>query len=145
MRKFVLLAVSLLLVGCSTFTDRVSQRFSANAPVERVLNHDKLAVYLALQQVLEEQGYLVTRAAEAQGIIEARSRRLPTEQFGASQQYHFEIRLRSAIPGITTVEARLREQTEGDFAAGATSTPLHAHGRYEALFEVLEQRLAGGQ
>ena len=144
MRYPVLLAVLLLFAGCSTLSDRVSQRFSAVQPVERVIQHDEEKIFIAAQQILEEQGYLLTRTAQAQGIIEGRSRRLPSDQFGASEQYVLEIRLRSAQPGVTTVEAVLREQVEGDFASGATSSPLREHGRYDAFFDALESRLGQG-
>lgn len=144
MRTFLLLASLLLLAGCRTVSDRVTQRFAAVEPPERVLQHDQEAVFTAAQAVLEEQGYVLTRTALAQGIIDARSRRLPTEQFGASQQYLLTVRLISVDPGVTAVTALLREQTEGDFAAGATSTPLREHGRYDAFFEALEARLAAG-
>lgn len=141
MRLPVLLAAVLILAGCSTLSERVGQRFSAVEPVSRVLHHHEENVFSGAQEVLEEQGYLVTRAAQAQGIIEARSRRLPTEQFGASEQFVMEIRLRSVDPGVTTVEALLRQQVEGDFAAGASSAPLREHGRYDGFFEALETRL----
>ena len=67
MRYPVLLAVLLLFAGCSTLSDRVSQRFSAVQPVERVIQHDEEKIFVAAQQILEEQGYLLTRTAQAQG------------------------------------------------------------------------------
>lgn len=144
MRAFLLLGAILCVAGCSTVTERMNQRFSTAAPQERVFQHEEERVFAAARAALHELGYEITRSGAAQGLIDAESRRLPTEQFGASQQFVLEVRLRSVDPGVTTVTALLRQVTEGDFAAGASGQPLREHGRYDIFFDLLEKKLATG-
>jgi hypothetical protein len=141
MRFLLLLTAALFVAGCESLPDRVTQRFAAPVPQERVLELPAEKVFFAVQQALVRLNYQLTKTAQAQGIINAQSRLLPTERFGSSDQYVFEVRLRALDGGATSVSAVLFEQSEGQFRAGATSTPVREHGRYESFFETLEQVL----
>ena len=141
MRAFFLLGAALLVGGCEALPERVSQRFATPTPQERVIEAPQAEVFEAVQQALTRLNYQVTRAAQAQGIVNGQSRLLPTERFGSSDQYVLEVRLRELDGEATSVSAVLYEQSEGQFQAGATSTPVREHGRYESFFEVLGQVL----
>jgi hypothetical protein len=142
MRAFLLLGAAFLVGGCGALPERLSQRFSTPTPKERIIESPQAEVFDAVQQTMTRLNYQVTRAAQAQGIVNGQSRLLPTERFGSSDQYVLEVRLRELDGQATSLSAILYEQSEGQFQAGATSTPVREHGRYEMFFDVLEQVLA---
>ena len=142
MRFLLVLAAALTWAGCGSvgsMPERVTQRFSAPVPQERVYEVSDGDVFASAQEALTRLGYQLTRTAQAQGILQAQSRLLPTERFGSSDQYQFEIRIRGLDGGAASVSVVLYEQSEGQFRAGATSTPLREHGRYDSFFATLEQ------
>jgi uncharacterized lipoprotein YmbA len=137
--RWLLLVASLgLLSGCGTVQERVTQRFAAPVPQERVVEAEGRQVFVAAQEALTRLRYQLTKTAQAQGIINAQSRLIPTERFGSSDQYQIEVRLRPLDGGATRVIVQLFELSEGQFVAGATSTPIREHGRYESFFETLD-------
>jgi hypothetical protein len=141
MRIYLLLVAAFVVAGCGSVPERVSKRFSAPEPQERIWEVEEAKVFPAVQEALTRLRYQITRAAQAQGIVNAHSRLLPTETFGRADQYLFEIRMRALDGGATSMAAVLYEVSEGEMKAGATSTPLREHGRYASLFEMVEQVL----
>lgn len=143
MRVLLLLIPVLAVVGCESLSQRVSERFSRPEPHERVFEAPEPEVFVAAQKAMERLGYRITRAGEAQGLIEGQTRRLPTGQFGSSQQYDMRVELSPADANRTTVAALLRGQREGDFSAGASGGTIRAPGPYDLFFDTLEQVLSG--
>lgn len=141
MRIFLLLVAALVAAGCDSVPERVSKRFAAPVPQERILEVEEAKVFPAVQESLGRLRYQITRAAQAQGIVNGHSRLLPTETFGRAGQYVLEVRLRALDGGATSLSAVLYEVSEGELKAGATSTPLREHGRYASFFEMVEQVL----
>jgi hypothetical protein len=140
--RLVLLCV--LLTGCSLAPDGTGGRLDRVAPQGEYFSRAKPEVFAALVEVLESMGYSLSRKAAAQGIIEAAGPLLEGRTPGMSRQFFLTVRLRDAGEAITGLEMLVREAEEGDFKAGAVSSALSGHGRYESIFSALETKLGAG-
>ena len=143
-RFLVFAGFVLMLAGCESVSERISDRFDLVPPKTKSFNGDKATVFLAAQRALKRMDFVTTRRAAAQGVINARSGIRDTAVFGAGRQFTFEIRLRSVEPRNTEVDVQLIEILEGDFKAGATTRPLRVHGLYESFFQHLERAMSDG-
>ena len=141
-RFLVFAGLVLMLSGCASVSERISDRFDLVPPKTKSFDGDKETVFLATQRALKRMDFVVTRRAAAQGVINARSGIRDTAVFGAGRQFTFEIRLRSVEPRNTEVDVQLIEILEGDFKAGATTRALRIHGLYESFFEQLESAMS---
>lgn len=127
----------LFQTGCESLPTRLADRFSTDAPQEREVETGRDKVYAAAQTALERMSFKVTRAREAQGIVEGRSAILSSDRFSESQQYDFEIRLRDYGDDLTRVSVWLREQAEGSFKAGPSREIIRDHALYDSFFAAL--------
>jgi len=143
-RFLVFAGFILMLAGCESVSERISDRFDLVPPKTQSFDGDKATVFLAAQRALKRMDFVTTRRAAAQGVINARSGIRDTAVFGAGRQFTFEIRLRSVEPRNTAVDVQLIEILEGDFKAGATTRPLRVHGLYESFFEQLDRAMRDG-
>lgn len=141
MRALTLLGfccVALLLAGCESFSSRVAQRFAPSEPQVRDLAKEQSEVFQAAVRALKTIDFVTTRTAQAQGKIEAHSRLLPTDDFGAYRQYVFNIRVLQVEPGVTRVSVVLQRATEDHGGGGASSEDVRTHGLYESFFAALQ-------
>ena len=69
---------------------------------------------------------------------------METDTFGESHQFLISARVREVGEGEAGVELIVREAREGDFSAGATRQSHAQHGRYDSIFEALENVLGEG-
>lgn len=143
-RFLVFAGFILMLAGCESVSERISDRFDLVPLKTKSFDGDKATVFLAAQRALKRMDFVTTRRAAAQGVINARSGIRDTAVFGAGRQFTFEIRLRSVEPRNTAVDVQLIEILEGDFKAGATTRPLRVHGLYESFFEQLDRAMRDG-
>ena len=142
MRLFLFLgAIVTLLSGCEAVSSRVKDRFSPVPPQVRTFEADREVVYAASQLALKRIGFSVTRAAEAQGIVDGLSSIRSSDVFKNARQYALELRIASYDPGVTSVSALLHEYNEGDVKAGPTDQILKQHGIYDSYFEMLQRVL----
>jgi hypothetical protein len=141
---FYLVLGLILLCGCEAVVDRMHERFATVPPKTKVLQAPSHDVFYAAQGTLKRMGFQLSRAAEAQGIIDAFSHVRPGDGPRELRQYTAEIRLISLRSGETELSILLREQVEGLLAsgAGATDLPLRDHGLYETFFAALRKALA---
>ena len=65
------LIVGALFSGCATLEERPALKLAAVEPQSRYFARDRAQVFESLVGVLESMNYTVSRAAPAQGIIEA--------------------------------------------------------------------------
>jgi hypothetical protein len=137
----LVLGLGLVLTGCESISERMSERFGTTAPQTRAFPSDQKTVFYAAQKALRRMDFVLTRTAQAQGIVNARSGIRDTAVFGAGRQFTFEIRLHGADATSTQVDVTLTELLEGDFKAGATGKTLRTHGLYDSFYEQLEQAL----
>ena len=134
---------ALSFAGCDSIPTRVQDRFSAIPPKTTVVAGAHRDVFYAAQGALKQMDFQLSRAAEAQGIVNGFSRIRSGDGPRESRQYSFEIRLNGHGPLETEVSALLREQIEGGGSSGigATDQPLRQHGLYEAFFATLKKTL----
>ncbi len=142
MKRLLLVALAgwlmLGLAGCET----MSGGFGNVPPQVRRFEADQDAVFFAAQAAVRRMDFVLTRTAQAQGLVNARSSLRDTAVFGASRQFTAKIRVFGVEGGSTEVSILLHENAEGDFKTGATSLALRQHGLYDSFFEYLEQALA---
>lgn len=145
MRTFTFLLGLVVLscaAGCGYVPTRVSERFSPAPAQERVLSQDRARVFEAVQVALKRMSFTVARAADAQGVILARSQIVRNEAFDEKLQYEFEVNVREFGPGETKLYVWVREQIEGGLTTGGVSIkPLRTHGLYDTFFATLDQVL----
>jgi len=135
--------ISLLVAGCDSVPNRVSERFTPAPAQERGIASPRPAVYAATVTALKRMGLTVARAAEAQGEVLARTQIVRDEAFREVLQYEFEVRVREYGEGETKVSAWVREHVEGGLTTGGVSIQsLRSHGLYDSFFATLEQVLA---
>lgn len=134
-------AIVTLLSGCQAVSSRMKERFAPVPPQVRTFEAERKAVYEASQVALRKMGFNVTRAAEAQGIVNGISGIRSSDVFRNSRQYVLELRIASYDPGVTSVSALLHEYNEGDVKAGPTDQILREHGIYDSYFEMLQRVL----
>jgi hypothetical protein len=140
----LVVSCALALAGCESgnaMPERLRGRFNAPQPKIRVYEADQRAVFEAAQSAMCRLDFQISRAAQAQGIVNGHSRLQPGDSFGKARQYVMEVRLHSYEPGKTEVAAVLREQEESSSFAGATDLPIREHGLYGSFFGALEQAL----
>lgn len=124
-------------------SDRVNERFSAAPAQEREIESPRPAVYGAAVTALKRMGLTVARAAEAQGVVLARTQIVRDEAFREVVQYEFEVRVREYGEGATKISVWVREHVEGGLTTGGVSIQsLRNHGLYDSFFATLEQVLA---
>ncbi len=142
-RSFLLIAagVSLLLVGCESLSSRVNERFSPVPAKLKNVEANSADAFLAAGYVLRQMDFTVTRAALAQGILNAKSRILPADSLGGARQFTIELRFTGAAGGPTEVAMLLKQGVEGDFRAGPQLETLRDHGLYAAFFAALDTAL----
>lgn len=140
-RLFALVGLTFAFTGCESISERMAERFDPVAPQTKAFPADQKTVYYAAQKALKRMDFVLTRSAQAQGIVQARSSIRDTAVFGAGRQFTFEIRVHGADPASTNVEVKLTELLEGDFKAGATGKTVRTHGLYDSFYEQLEQAL----
>lgn len=141
LRLFVLVGITLAFTGCESISERMADRFDTVAPQTKAFPADQKTVYYATQKALKRMDFVLTRSAQAQGIVNAQSSIRDTAVFGAGRQFTFEIRVHGVDPVSTNVDVKLTELLEGDFKAGATGKTVRTHGLYESFYEQLEQAL----
>lgn len=141
LRLFVLIGMNFAFTGCGSISERMAERFDTVAPQTKAFPADQKTVYYATQKALKRMDFVLTRSAQAQGIVNAQSSIRDTAVFGAGRQFTFEIRVHGVDPASTNVDVKLTELLEGDFKAGATGKTVRTHGLYESFYEQLEQAL----
>jgi len=147
MKRLILLLGSLLLLaGCESIEPlpSLSERYSAVPPQTKVVESDYRTTYYAAQQAMKKIDFVITKSAQAQGIVNGRSGLHNEDAFNQVRQYSFEVRLRNVDEKHTEVALLLHEQVEGDLSAGATDQALRSHGLYDAYFAALDQVLREG-
>lgn len=138
----ICLTVTLLgLTGCESLSDGMSGTFTKVPPQARRVEVDQKQVFFAAQSALKRLDFVVTRSAQAQGIIEAHSGLRDTAVFGASRQFTASIRVRGVEGDSTEVTILLHEQSEADFKGGVSNRALREHGLYDSFFEHLDNVL----
>ena len=140
-RLFAFLSLTLAFTGCESISERMADRFDTVAPQTKAFPADQRTTYFAAQKALKRMDFVLTRSAQAQGIVNARSSVRDTAVFGAGRQFTFEIKVHGVDPESTNVEVRLTELLEGDFKAGATGKTLRVHGLYDSFYDQLHQAL----
>jgi hypothetical protein len=140
-RFFLLAGLTCAFTGCESISERMAERFDSVAPQTKAFPADQKTVYYATQKALKRMDFVLTRSAQAQGIVNAQSSIRDTAVFGAGRQFTFEIRVHGVDPASTNVDVKLTELLEGDFKAGATGKTLRAHGLYDSFYAQLEQVL----
>lgn len=140
-RLFALLSLTLAFTGCESISERMADRFDTVAPQTKAFPADQETTYFAAQKALKRMDFVLTRSAQAQGIVNARSSVRDTAVFGAGRQFTFEIKVHGVDPASTNVEVKLTELLEGDFKAGATGKTLRVHGLYDSFYDQLQQAL----
>ena len=130
--------VALLFAGCESLSQRVTQRFTPAETQVRDLAKGQSEVFQAAVRALKTIDFVTSRTAQAQGIIEAHSRLLPTDDFGAYRQYVFKIRVLQLDPAVTRVSVVLQRASEDRGGAGASSEDIRAHGLYDSFFAALQ-------
>jgi hypothetical protein len=141
MRAFSLLGfccVALVFAGCESLSQRVTQRFTPAEPQVRDLAQEQGAVFQAAVHALKKIDFVTTRTGQAQGVIQAHGRLLPTDDFGAYRQYVFKIRVLQLEPSVTRVSVVLQRDTEDRAGGTASSEEIPAHGLYESFFASLQ-------
>ncbi|MBA4138563.1 MAG: hypothetical protein C0518_14760 [Opitutus sp.] len=145
MRAFApcLVALIMLLAGCESesFSERVSNRFSAVPPKVLTVEGDTRAVYYAAQQAFKRLDYNLLRSNVGKLHVEAASRINTSVAFRDSRQLVAQIDIAQVGPNQAEVTMRLVEQMEGQGLGGANELPLREHGFYETYFAVLQQVL----
>ena len=145
-RLILLLGATVLFAGCDSLAPlpSLSERYSAVPPQTKVVEADYRTTYYAAQVAAKKIDFVLTKSAQAQGIINARSGLHSDDAFQEVRQFTFEIRLRDIDGKHTEVAALLREQAEGDLRSGASNQALRTHGLYDAYFAALDQALREG-
>ncbi len=129
------------LSGCETVTDGLSGSLTNVPPQTRRFDADQKRVFFATQLALKRMDFVLTRTAQAQGLVEGRSNLRDTAVFGASRQFSARIRIDGVEGESTEVAILIHEQSEADFKGGATNRALRDHGLYESFFEHLTKIL----
>lgn len=148
MRAFSILglcSLALLFAGCEAVSNRVEQRFKPVAPQVKDYAKPSRDVFEAAQHVFKTMDFVVTRAGQAQGVMEAHSRLLPGAEFGSHRQFVFKVRFTTLDPAVTRVTALLQRDEDDSAAAGANSEDLSVHGLYDSFFAALQQQLGGAE
>jgi hypothetical protein len=145
MKPFVLIgglcALLVGITGCDTISDGMSGSLVNVPPQTRRFEAPQPQVYYAAQLALKRMDFVLTRTAQAQGIVEGRSHLRDTAVFGAARQFTAKIRLLGSEGGGTEVSILLHEQSEADFKGSASNRALREHGLYESYFEHLTRIL----
>lgn len=140
----VAIGATIFLVACDSLPSRVQDRFSAVPARTQVVAGSQREVFHAAQGALKRLDFQLSRAAEAQGIVNGFSRIRAGDGPRESRQYTLEIRLNGLGPAETEVSVLVREQIEGGITSGIGSTdmPLRQHGLYETFFAMLRKTVA---
>lgn len=125
------------LTGCETVTDGLAGSLTNVPPQTRQFDADQKRVFFAAQLALKRMDFVLTRTAQAQGLVEGRSDLRDTAVFGAARQFSVRIRIRGFEGESTEVAILIHEQSEADFKGGATNRALREHGLYDSFFEHL--------
>jgi hypothetical protein len=132
------------LTGCEMLSNGMSGSL-ANVPTQvRRFVVDQKQVFQAVQLALKQMDFVLTRTAQAQGIVEGHSNLRDTAVFGAARQFTARIRLSEVEGGNTEVAILLHEQSEADFKGGVSNRVLREHGLYDSFFEHLTRILQEG-
>lgn len=129
------------LSGCGTFSDGLAGTLSNVQPQTRRFDADQKRVFFAAQRALKQMDFVLTRTAQAQGLVEGHSNLRDTAVFGAARQYSTRIRISGVEGESTEVAILIHEQSEADFKGGATNRALRDHGLYDSFFEHLTKIL----
>lgn len=129
------------LTGCETVADGLSGSLTNVPPQTRRFDADQKRVFFATQLALKRMDFVLTRTAQAQGLVEGRSNLRDTAVFGAARQFSARIRIDGVEGESTEVAILIHEQSEADFKGGATNRALRDHGLYESFFEHLTKIL----
>ncbi len=129
------------LSGCETVTDGLSGSLTNVPPQTRQFDTDQKRVFFAAQLALKQMDFVLTRTAQAQGLVEGHSNLRDTAVFGAARQFSARIRIRGFEGESTEVSILIHEQSEADFKGGATNRALREHGLYDSFFEHLTEIL----
>ena len=129
------------LTGCETVTDGLSGSLTNVPPQTRRFDADQKRVFFAAQLALKHMDFVLTRTAQAQGLVEGRSNLRDTAVFGAARQFSARIRIEGFEGESTEVAILIHEQSEADFKGGASNRALREHGLYDSFFEHLTKIL----
>lgn len=129
------------LTGCETISEGLSGSLTNVPPQARQFDADERQVFFAAQLALKQMDFVLTRTAQAQGIVEGRSHLRDTAVFGAARQFSARVRIRGIEGASTEVAILIHEQSEADFKGGATNRALREHGLYDSFFEHLTRIL----
>jgi hypothetical protein len=145
MKKLLLLCglcvILASLTGCETVTDGLSGSLTKVPPQTRRFDADQKQVFFAAQLALKHMDFVLTRTAQAQGLVEGRSNLRDTAVFGAARQFSARIRIEGFEGESTEVAILIHEQSEADFKGGASNRALREHGLYDSFFEHLTRLL----
>lgn len=129
------------LTGCGTVSDGLAGSLTNVPPQTRRFDADQKRVFFAAQLALKRMDFVLTRTAQAQGLVEGRSNLRDTAVFGAARQYSARIRINGVEGESTEVAILIHEQSEADFKGGASNRALRDHGLYDSFFEHLTRIL----
>lgn len=129
------------LTGCGTVSDGLAGSLTNVPPQTRRFDADQKRVFFAAQLALKRMDFVLTRTAQAQGLVEGRSNLRDTAVFGAARQYSARIRINGVEGESTEVAILIHEQSEADFKSGASNRALRDHGLYDSFFEHLTRIL----
>jgi len=73
LRLFVFVALTFVFTGCESVSERMAERFDTGAPQTKAFPADQKTTYYAAQKALKRMDFVLTRSAQAQGIVNAQS------------------------------------------------------------------------
>lgn len=135
--------------GCESvrndFGAGVREKFSGPTYVTRNFGGESKVVFDAAKKSVEQLGFRVTRAGQAQGVIDGLSGITPDDRLAGSRQRTIKVRLSTGDNGVgTNVAVLLTEIVEDDFnksAGQGTETSLRDSPLYDVFFNNLTQAL----
>ena len=143
MRTFAILLClcSLILGGCESMSEAVSERFSHVPPKVRIFDGDLRTVFTAAQLAFNRLDFVLTDSSGAPVRLEAASRILKSASLDDSRQIVMNLHLRESGAGRTAVEALISVQIENASGGARSAVEKREHGFYENFFATLEQVL----
>jgi hypothetical protein len=139
----------LAFAGCEStrhdITTSVREKFGGPTYERRVFNVEIGTVFDSAKAVVTGMGFRITRAGEAQGVIEGVSGISSDDRLRGSRQRTVKVRFSSASEGGVEVAVLFTEIIEDDFNKGAglgTESSLRGHPLYAVFFDGLTQALA---
>lgn len=136
--------LSLLLAGCESFGERVTEKFRPVPPRAETFAVDEKGAYAAARTALTELAFTITGSSAARGKIEAAGPIGAGDTIKGSRQITASISIVPLIDGGTSVEISLLEVIQDDFDRGAsmgTQTPLRDTPLYDVFFRKMRQSL----